>query len=187
MLTIVLLVHNREKFLKKAIHGILAQTDKRFFFIIVDNGSVDKSSAICLDMIKGYYSSKYVKLAKAGHAGDSYVEAIKQCETDYVLVTHDDDHLKKNYVKMFYRIIKRHPKLGALGGNARLIDSNNKIIQPRLYGKKNVSKNLFIKKKNYINLYQEMKLWIPTPSIILLKKAYLDYYPKLKPSFNGLS
>lgn len=45
-ISVVMSVYNSEKFLKPAIEGILNQTFKDFEFIIIDDGSTDRSAAI---------------------------------------------------------------------------------------------------------------------------------------------
>ena len=45
-ISIIMLTYNREKFVSRAIDSMLAQTFGEFEYIIVDNGSSDRSGAI---------------------------------------------------------------------------------------------------------------------------------------------
>ena len=44
--TIVMPVYNAERYLKKSIDSVLSQTFKNFVFIIINDGSTDKSEEI---------------------------------------------------------------------------------------------------------------------------------------------
>ena len=46
MISVIMLTYNREELVGRAIECILAQTYRDFEFIIVDNGSSDRSGAI---------------------------------------------------------------------------------------------------------------------------------------------
>lgn len=48
-LSVVMSVYNAEKFVAKAIESVLVQTHKNFEFIILDDGSTDKSASIISD------------------------------------------------------------------------------------------------------------------------------------------
>ena len=46
MISIIMLTYNRETLVSRAIDSILAQTYQDFEFIIVDNGSTDRSGQV---------------------------------------------------------------------------------------------------------------------------------------------
>ena len=52
MISVLMLTYNRENLVGRAIESILAQTYKDFEFIIVDNGSTDKSGDIAEEYAK---------------------------------------------------------------------------------------------------------------------------------------
>ena len=45
-ISIIMPVHNREKYVARAIQSILSQTHKDFEFILIDDGSTDSSPSI---------------------------------------------------------------------------------------------------------------------------------------------
>jgi len=49
-LSVVMSIHNQEKYLKRAIESILAQSFKDYDFLILDDGSTDES----LEIIKSF-------------------------------------------------------------------------------------------------------------------------------------
>ncbi|HEY4495075.1 MAG TPA: glycosyltransferase family 2 protein, partial [Candidatus Paceibacterota bacterium] len=46
-ISVVVPVYNAEKFLKKSIESVLSQTYQNFELILINDGSVDNSEAIC--------------------------------------------------------------------------------------------------------------------------------------------
>ena len=46
MISVIMLTYNREALVSRAIESILAQTYRDFEFLIVDNGSTDRSGRI---------------------------------------------------------------------------------------------------------------------------------------------
>ena len=57
LVTVLMPVYNAEKYLSEAIDSILAQTYKNFEFLIINDGSTDRSESIILD-----YQSKNPKI-----------------------------------------------------------------------------------------------------------------------------
>ena len=49
LVTVLMPVYNAEKYLSEAIDSILAQTYKNFEFLIINDGSTDRSESIILD------------------------------------------------------------------------------------------------------------------------------------------
>lgn len=52
MISVIMLTYNRESFVSRAIESILAQTYRDFEFIVVDNGSTDRSGQIADEYAK---------------------------------------------------------------------------------------------------------------------------------------
>ena len=54
MISIIMLTYNRETLVSRAIDSILAQTYQDFEFIIVDNGSTDRSGQVADEYAASY-------------------------------------------------------------------------------------------------------------------------------------
>lgn len=61
--SVIMLTYNREGFVSRAIESILIQTEPDFEFIIVDNGSNDRSG-----MIADSYAEKDERIQEIGRA-----------------------------------------------------------------------------------------------------------------------
>ena len=62
MISVIMSVHNGENYISSAIKSILDQTYREFEFIIVNDGSIDKS----LDVIKSFKDSR-IKIINKKH------------------------------------------------------------------------------------------------------------------------
>lgn len=104
-ISVVMSVYNSDKYLKESIESILSQTFTDFDFIIIDDGSNDKS----LEILK-YYQNKdnRIKLISRGNKGLIYSlnEGIKIANGEYIARMDADDisypnrfEIQLNYIK----------------------------------------------------------------------------------------
>jgi len=121
----VMSVYNGEKYLKEAIDSILNQTFKDFEFIIVNDGSTDKS----LEIIQSYnderikiIDQKNTGLAKALNNG------IKIAQGKYIARMDADDISMPNRLKIQYNFMEEHPGCAAVGSNAEVIDMDGNYV-----------------------------------------------------------
>lgn len=88
LISVILPVYNGEKHLKEAIESVLAQDFKDFEFIIINDGSTDKS----LDIIK-IFNDQRIKIISRDNKGLIYSlnEGIKTSSGDYIARMDCDD------------------------------------------------------------------------------------------------
>ena len=127
-LTLAILFHNNEKFLGSLLESILAQEDKSFSILALNNGSTDSSSEIM---------HKYTKRLKANSlsleflsSNDNLGEAIglnklaSTCKTDYISIIHGDDLLRDDYTKVMNQAIIKQDFLDLMSPTLMQIDEN---------------------------------------------------------------
>ena len=89
--SIIVPVYNAEKYLSTCIESVLGQTYTKFELILVDDGSIDKSSTIL-----EYYKKKdtRIKIIKKENRGQlrARLDAIKVSCGDYILLLDSDDY-----------------------------------------------------------------------------------------------
>lgn len=143
-ISVIMPVYNTEKYVWEAIESILKQTFTDFEFIIIDDGSTDKS----WEIIQGYAKKdKRIKaLQNEKNKWISYTrnKLIKLSTTNYIATQDSDDISKKNRLELEYNFLKKHPKFWVVSGNNTIIDENGKIIWKRVYSD-NI-KNIILKK-----------------------------------------
>lgn len=98
-ISIIIPVHNCEKFLDKCINSIINQTYKDFELLLVENGSTDNSEQIC----KKYSEiDDRIVLLKSNKNGPSAARNIglKNASGEYVIFVDGDDYIEENTLEI---------------------------------------------------------------------------------------
>lgn len=124
-LSVVMSVYNGEKFLRESIESILGQSFGNFEFIIIDDGSTDKSA----DIISSYQDSRirYIKNVKNIGLTRSLNIGLKMAKGEFIARQDADD---VSYADRFLKQIKfleSNPNIALVGTGADFIDSEGKI------------------------------------------------------------
>lgn len=125
LISVVMTVYNGEKYLRAAIESILDQTFKDFEFIIVDDGSTDRSLAI----IKSYKDARIRVIShKNMGVSASCNKAMKIARGVYIARQDADDISLPDRFQKQVDYLRRHSEVGLLGTNYYQIDGSDKII-----------------------------------------------------------
>ncbi len=133
-------VRNEEKYLEKAINSVLNQTIRPSQYIIVDDGSTDRTKEIIENFAAKYQFIKYVSNQNRGfrRVGGGVVEAFyKGYETignqgyDFICKMDGDLTIGKNYFETLFKKFEADKYLGSASGKLYLL-SNNKYIEERI-------------------------------------------------------
>jgi glycosyltransferase involved in cell wall biosynthesis len=176
-LTIILLCFNRKKYVQFALEAILKQSHQAIKIIVVDNHSTDGTEKILPELIKDDPRASYLRLDSNSNAANSYMKGIFLAQSEFVLVTHDDDILEPGYVSKIVEILKNDKEIGMVASNARLIDTKGELINQKLYDLKD---DLIFDVDEYIDYYCENKLWLPTPTLCFRKRIHQKLFVKYK-------
>jgi glycosyltransferase involved in cell wall biosynthesis len=125
MISVVMPVYNREKYVGAAIESILAQTFTDFEFIIVDDGSTDHS----LDVVKSYpdprirliQMPKNQGISAARNAGNELARG------EFIAVMDSDDIALPRRLERQLAYLRKHPEVGLCGASNRRVDN---VMQP---------------------------------------------------------
>lgn len=101
LISVIVAFYNQEKYLSKCINSILKQSYSKLQIILVDDGSNDKSCAICDEYSKRdsrieTYHLKNGGVSKARNFG------LSKAKGDFVVFIDGDDCVKKSFVKDMY-------------------------------------------------------------------------------------
>jgi glycosyltransferase involved in cell wall biosynthesis len=118
--TVLMSVYNAEKYLEKAIDSILNQTLKSFEFLIIDDGSNDRTAEILKSYddprIKIITNEKNIGLTKSLNKG------LRRIRGEYIArMDSDDISLPDRLAKQVY-YLNTHPEVGVLGSATQIID-----------------------------------------------------------------
>lgn len=136
LVSVIMPVYNAQDFLDEAIKSILRQTYRNFEFIIVDDGSNDKSWKITRRYARLHPQKiKIYKLHKqTNYAGNGAVNyGFRRAKGEFIVrMDADDVALPKRLAKQV-EFMRKNPDVILLGTQAYVIDKDGKIT-----GKKNV-------------------------------------------------
>jgi glycosyltransferase involved in cell wall biosynthesis len=116
-------VYNGEEYLRASIDSVLAQTFDDFEFIIVDDGSSDRSPEI----IRSYADSRIVLLQQSNQGiATALNHVLRVARGEYVARQDADDlSLPRRFVKQV-EFLDEHPEVGVVGTAAALIDPSGR-------------------------------------------------------------
>lgn len=90
MFSVIVTVHNREKYLRKCIDSILANISENYELILVDDGSTDNSGTICNHYASQFNHVRNIHTDNLGVANARNI-ALNMAVGEYVLFVDDDD------------------------------------------------------------------------------------------------
>lgn len=123
MISIVVTVYNKEKFIENTLNSIINQTDSPSEIIIINDGSTDRS----LEIINKIKLPNFAYLITTKNQGVSASRnlGLQKAKSKYIYFVDGDDILNKNAIKIFLRFINKYPNIGLYAANR--ITSDNKV------------------------------------------------------------
>ena len=123
--TVLMPNYNNERFLKEAIDSILKQTFINFTFLIVDDGSTDKS----VEIIKGYNDPRIVLIQKEQNSGivDALNIGIKQINSNYLVRMDGDDISLPQRIQTLTDFMEKNPTVGVCSSQMKLFGNDHQI------------------------------------------------------------
>ncbi|WP_033161163.1 glycosyltransferase family 2 protein [[Mycoplasma] collis] len=111
LITVLVPIYNKEKFLPNFFNSILKQKDKNFNIIFLDDKSTDNSLKITKDFKNNFshlINMKIIELEKNGGLANARNILIENCKTDYFLFLDPDDLIYKNALFYFNQKIQNN-------------------------------------------------------------------------------
>ena len=127
MVSIVMSVFNGERFLHEAVESMLDQSFREFEFIILDDGSTDRSASI----LNSYQNRDgRVKVHHQEHGGliESLNHACSLAQGKYIARMDADDVAAKDRLRMQVDFMEVHSEIGVLGGGVEWIDATGRSL-----------------------------------------------------------
>jgi glycosyltransferase involved in cell wall biosynthesis len=130
LFSIVITTFNRAQLLKRALNSLVAQTEKDWEAIIVDDGSTDDTHTRIFPYLESYSGIKYIWKAHSG-AIPSKNRGIKAAIGKFVAFLDSDDEYDPVHLESRKKILVDNPSIKFLYGGAKIIgnqcvpDKNN--------------------------------------------------------------
>lgn len=105
MISVIMLTYNREALVSRAIESILAQTCRDFEFLIVDNGSTDRSGEIADGYAAGDSRLRVIHRAR-GNIGAGRNTGLDAARGEYVAFIDDDDWAEPDFLEFLLNLIR---------------------------------------------------------------------------------
>ena len=106
-ISVIIPVYNVEKYLSECIDSILAQTYSDFEIILVNDGSTDKSGAVCDEYAAKDSRIKVIHKENGGGARGALLEGFKKASGNYIYMVDSDDYIKPQTLEtLLYNIQK---------------------------------------------------------------------------------
>ena len=123
--SVVMSVYNSEKYLREAIDSILNQTFKNFEFIIINDGSTDRS----LEIIQSYNDDRirFINQENTGLA-KALNNGIAIARSDYIARMDADDIAYPERIQKQYKFLLNNPEYIIVGSNANIIDMEGNFV-----------------------------------------------------------
>ena len=129
--TVLMPVYDGERFLREAVDSVLVQTYADFEFVVVDDGSTDRTAQI----LDAYDDSRIVRLCRRANRGIvpalNWGVAVSRGE---LIARHDaDDVAQPCRLEEQVRLLDRHPELVIVGSSSHLIDEGGMHLGTQCY------------------------------------------------------
>ncbi len=127
-ISVVMPVYNREKYVRAAIESIIGQTYTNWEFIIVDDGSTDKT----LEILQEYANQdKRIKILQNGEnqgIAFSRNRGVQASSGKYIAVMDSDDISFPKRLATEVEFMESHPQVVVVGSSSINIDDDGKTI-----------------------------------------------------------
>ena len=104
--SVIIPVYNVEKYLQRCVTSVTEQSYSNLEIILVDDGSVDKSGAICDDFAK---KDKRIRVIHKENEGLGLTRnvGIKVATGNYICFIDSDDYIAREYIETIYSDLKK--------------------------------------------------------------------------------
>jgi glycosyltransferase involved in cell wall biosynthesis len=128
-LNIGLPVYNGENFLEAALESILSQTFREFELIISDNGSTDRTEAICRSWAARDRRIRYIRNENNIGAAPNFNRVFELSDAQYFKwIAHDDMH-EPHFLDACIEVLDRDPSTVVAYSRAVTIDSEGNRVR----------------------------------------------------------
>ena len=170
--SVVVPVYNAEQYLIRCMDSLFSQTLKEIEFILVDDGSTDRSSMMCDEYEKTDERVKVIHLSNGGPArARNY--GMKLAKGEYIGFVDSDDYIETNMFEKLYGAVKQEDSDIAMCGY--LISDGSCVRKIELKYKEKYEGNIIIKNELLRRYYTGENQGLSSLWNKLFKKSFVEY------------
>ena len=180
LVSVIVIFLNAQDFLKEAVESVLSQTYEQWELLLVDDGSVDKSTQIARDFAVEY-PKRVIYIEHPNHQnkgkGISRNLGLHQARGKYVAFLDADDIWLPNKLEEQVKIFESYPEAGMLYGNTLYwyswtgqLEDKSKDFIPKLGVKTGIP--MFY--PELLPLYLRGKAAVPCTCSIIVKRKVIE-------------
>ena len=123
LFSVIIPVYNVEKYLEKCVTSVLKQTDSSTEIILVDDGSTDKSGALC-DKLVQENTNRYIQVVHQENKGlgGARNTAIQHAKGEFLFFIDSDDAIQENCFTRLSSYIDSHPDADIVAFDTSKVD-----------------------------------------------------------------
>jgi glycosyltransferase involved in cell wall biosynthesis len=123
--TVLMPAYNAEKYIKEAIISVLNQTFGNFEFLIVNDGSTDKTE----EVIRSFTDPRIVLINQAnGGVSAALNSGLEIAKGRYIARFDADDICYPHRLQEQYQFMQEHPEYVLIGSDANYVDKNGEFL-----------------------------------------------------------
>lgn len=141
LISIIVPIYNTEKYLRRCVNSILAQTYKKLEVILIDDGSSDRSGNIC-DEYAAFDNRVKVLHIQNGGLSNARNQGLNLAKGEYIGFVDSDDYIHERTIEILYHnLVETKSDLSGIS-YCKFVDVNPKA---NLKNKQKIfKKNLFL-------------------------------------------
>ena len=121
VVSVVMPVYNTERYVAHAVQSVLTQTFEDFEFIILDDGSVDRSMHIIQEVAENDDRIRFFPLEHQGYVS-LLRRGLKHCRGEFIARMDSDDISTPDRFEKQVAFLRANPEVVAVGSRVILID-----------------------------------------------------------------
>lgn len=129
MISIVIPLYNKERYIERAIRSILNQTFRQFEIVVINDGSTDNSTTVVEQI-----ADERIRLINQPNGGVSAARnrGIEEARYDFIAFLDGDDEWKENHLEVIASMIKKYPSCGVFATSYYFYKENESPTLPIL-------------------------------------------------------
>lgn len=133
LVSICIPTFNRGRALQKSLPEILAQRYESLEFIISDNASTDDTPALCREAARQDSRIRYFRQENNVGLYGNHNFCIEQARGEFLCFFHDHDTRDKDLIRTYVAFLQKHPRVGVVCSDWKLIDEEGRNLGNRRY------------------------------------------------------